>query len=117
MAADRQHGHQLLDQLGPGQFAAVVHLLETMVSPDEEGNTVSNAERKAIAEADEWLKHNEPIPHEEVLAEFGLTMSDWERWARNRSRKKHPAEMGKRIVWTEQAKADVRGIESPCKSS
>ena len=79
MAADRQHAHQLLDQLGPGQFAAVVHLLETMVSPDEKGNTVSNAERKAIAEADEWLKHNEPIPHEEVLAEFGLTMSDWEK--------------------------------------
>jgi hypothetical protein len=79
MAVDRQHAHQLLDQLGPGQFAAVVHLLETMVSPDEEGNTVSNAERKAIAEADEWLKHNEPIPHEEVLAEFGLTISDWEK--------------------------------------
>jgi hypothetical protein len=77
MAADVQHAHDLLDQLGPGPLAAVVHLLETMVSL-EDRDTLSNAERKAIAEADEWLKHNQPIPHEEVLAEFGLTMADWD---------------------------------------
>jgi hypothetical protein len=79
MAADIQHAHHLLDQLGPGQLAAVVHLLETMVSPEEDRDTLSNAERKAVAEADEWLQHNQPIPHEEVLAEFGLTMADWEK--------------------------------------
>jgi hypothetical protein len=79
MASDIQHAHHLLDQLGPGQLAAVVHLLETMVSPEEDGDTLSNAERMAVAEADEWLKHNEPIPHEKVLAEFGLTMADWDR--------------------------------------
>jgi len=79
MAIDKQHAHQLLDQLDPGQLAAVVHLLETMVPPDEDGDTLSNAERKAVAEADEWLKHNQPIPHAEVLAEFGLTMADWEK--------------------------------------
>ena len=79
MAADIQHAHQLLDQLGPGQLAAVVHLLETMISPDQDSGTLSNAERKAVAEADEWLKRNQPIPHEEVLAEFGLTMAEWER--------------------------------------
>lgn len=75
---DNQRAHHLLDQLGPGQLAAVVHLLETMVSPDEDGVTVSSAECKAIAEADEWLKSNAPIPHEEVLAEFNLTVADWE---------------------------------------
>jgi len=79
MAADIQHAHQLLDQLGPGQRAAVVYLLETMVSSEEDGDGLSDAERKAVAEADEWLKHNPPIPHEEVLAEFGLTMGDWEK--------------------------------------
>jgi hypothetical protein len=68
MAADVQHAHHLLDQLGPG---------DTMVSL-EDRDTLSNAERKAVAEADEWLKHNQPIPHEEVLAEFGLTMADWD---------------------------------------
>ncbi len=77
MAADKQHAHNLLDQLGPGQLAAVVHLLETMLSP-EERDTLSGAERRAVAEVDEWLKHNKPIPHEDVLAEFGLTMADWE---------------------------------------
>jgi hypothetical protein len=79
MAADKQHAHRLLDQLGPGQLAAVVRLLEALVSTDEDGDTLSNAERQAVAEADEWLKHNQPIRHEEVLAEFGLTMADWEK--------------------------------------
>jgi hypothetical protein len=41
--------------------------------------SLSNAERKALAEADEWLKHNQPIPNEKVLAQFGLTMADWEK--------------------------------------
>jgi hypothetical protein len=82
MAADIRHAHQLLDKLGPGQLAAVVHLLETIISPNEDSDTLSNAERKAISEADEWLKCNETIPHEEVLAEFGLTMNDWEKMAK-----------------------------------
>jgi hypothetical protein len=83
MDVDKQHAHQLLDQLGPDQLDAVVRLLETMVAPgeipDEYGDTLSDAERTAIAEADEWLRHNQPITHEEVLAEFGLTMADWEK--------------------------------------
>lgn len=79
MSVDIQHAHRLLNQLGPGQLAAVVHLLETMVPAEEDTDTLSHAERKAVAEADEWLKHNQPIPHEEVLAEFGLTMTDWEK--------------------------------------
>jgi hypothetical protein len=41
----------LLDQLGPGQFAAVVHLLETMVAPEEDGDALRNAERMVVAEA------------------------------------------------------------------
>lgn len=62
MAADRQHAHHLLDRLGPDQLAAVVHLLETMVAPEEDSDTLSNAERQAVAEADEWLKHNPADP-------------------------------------------------------
>ena len=89
----KQHAHQLLDQLGPGQLAAVLHLLETMVSV-EDGDALSSAERKAIAEADEWLKHNQPIPHEEVLAEFGLTMADWEKMGREPSPEETPRRNG-----------------------
>lgn len=73
----REHASQVLDRLDPGRLAAVVHLLEAF--PDEDSDTLSVAEQKAIAEADEWLKHNEPILHEQVLAEFGLTVADWER--------------------------------------
>ena len=73
--------HELLSQLNPGKLAAVVHLLEVMIHDDEieDSDTLSPAEAKAIAEADEWSKHNQPIPHEEVLAEFGLSMADWEK--------------------------------------
>jgi hypothetical protein len=80
MAIDKQHAHELLDQLGPGQLAAVVHLLESIVSFDD-SDVLSNSERRAIAEADDWLQHNQPIPNEEVLAEFGLTAADWEKMA------------------------------------
>jgi hypothetical protein len=45
---DRRHAHHLLGRLGPHQFTAVVHLLEAIVSPDEEGDTLSDAERKAV---------------------------------------------------------------------
>jgi hypothetical protein len=81
---DKQHAHQLLDRLDPSQLDAVVRLLEVMISPDmvspeEDADTLSNFERKAVSEADEWLKHNQPIPHEEVLAEFGLTTDEWEK--------------------------------------
>ena len=58
----REHAHELLDKLAPGQLAAVVYLLETFL--DEDGDTLSPAEAKAIAVADEWSKHNDPIPHE-----------------------------------------------------
>jgi hypothetical protein len=33
--------------------------------------------RPAIAEADAWSQHNTPIALETVLADFGLTMTDW----------------------------------------
>ena len=81
LATRQQHAQHLLTRLDSNKLDAVVHLLETMV-PDEDGDTLSPAEQKAIAQADEWLKHNEPIPHEQVLAEFGLTMDDWERMSK-----------------------------------
>jgi hypothetical protein len=79
MSDTRQHVHELIDRLPAPQLTAVARLLETMVSPGEDGDTLSHAERKAIAEADEWLKHHQPISHEEVLAVLGLTMTDWEK--------------------------------------
>ena len=90
MDADREHAQQLLNHLAPDQVAAVVHVMEVMLDPlshklanapieDEE---ISEEEERAVAEAREWLKHNKPIPHEEVLADFGLTMADFEQMGR-----------------------------------
>jgi hypothetical protein len=79
MQTDREHARVLLDQLAPAQLAAVVHLLETMVPPEEDRDTLSKAEANAIAEADEWLKGHTPIPHEEILSDFGTAKDDWER--------------------------------------
>jgi len=86
MKADREHAQQLLNHLAPDQVAAVVHVMEVMLDPlsrklanapleDEE---ISEEEERAVAEAREWLKHNEAIPLENVLSEFGLTMADWD---------------------------------------
>jgi len=75
--------HELVGQLGPSKLAAVVQLMEVMIHDDiDDSDMLSPAEAKAIAEADEWSKHNDPIPHEEVLAEFGLSMTDWEKMSR-----------------------------------
>jgi hypothetical protein len=87
---ERQQAHAYLDLLPPEQLSAVRGLLETMLDPlsrtlanapieDEE---ISEEEERAVAESIEWLKHNKPISHEEVLAEFGLTMDDFERMGR-----------------------------------
>jgi hypothetical protein len=80
---DKQHAHQLLDELGPGQFEAVVRLLEVMTDPatvsianapiDDE--PVSEEEERAVSASKEWFKHNPGIPFEEVVAELGLTMA------------------------------------------
>lgn len=80
MGNTRQNVHELVDLLDAGQLTAVEGLLKAMV-PDED-DTLSPAERKAVAEADAWSKHNRLIPNEEILAEFGLTTADWERMAR-----------------------------------
>jgi hypothetical protein len=82
MSDTRQHAHELIDRMPETQLSALVGLLETIVTPPFEDEEISDEEERAVAEAREWLKHNNPIPHEEVLAEFGLTMEDFERMGR-----------------------------------
>lgn len=86
----RSHVHALIDRLPPVQLAALETILQSMLDSlsrklalapiDDEPFT--DEDRQAVAEADEWLKHNQPIPLESVLAEFGLTMADWETMAK-----------------------------------
>lgn len=78
--SNKEQAHALIDRLDSSQIDAVVHLLETFL--DEDGDTLSPAEANAIAESDAWSKTHAPIPHEQVLAEFGLTSDDWEKMGR-----------------------------------
>ncbi|HZD51291.1 MAG TPA: hypothetical protein VE178_21310 [Silvibacterium sp.] len=86
----KQHAHELIDRLAPGQVSAVVGLLEVMLDPvavalanapyDDE--PVSEEEAREIAEARASFARGEGIPHEDVLAEFGLSPEDFERLGR-----------------------------------
>jgi hypothetical protein len=72
----RQKVHKLVDDLRSDQLPTVLTLIEGILdAEDDEPLTPEDCE--ALDRAEEWLKHNEGIPHEEVLAEFGLTMDDF----------------------------------------
>ena len=93
----RHHVHALVDQLPPVQLAAIEGLLQSMLDPlsrklalspfDDEPFT--EEERLAVAEADEWRKHNDPIPLEAVLADFGLNLADWEKMGQSPAPDEH----------------------------
>ena len=90
IAQERRQAHALLDTLPAEKLTAVVHLLRLISDPvarslanapiDDE--PISEEEMRAVEASREWLKHHEPISHEEVLAEFGLTPEDFERMGR-----------------------------------
>jgi hypothetical protein len=80
----KDHAHALIERLAPTQIAAVVGLLEAMLDPvaraianaplDDEPLTAE--EERALDESREWLKRNKAIPHEQVLAELGITREE-----------------------------------------
>lgn len=86
LTQQRHEAHALLDMLPVEKLNAVRSLLAVMVDPvsralatapiDDEPLTPE--EEQAIAEASEWLKHNEGIPLEQVVAELGFTMREVE---------------------------------------
>ena len=83
---DKQHAHQLLDQLDTGQLAAIGHLLEVMVDPvaravaaapgDDE--PVTDDDRRRFREGKAWFaKHGgKGIPMDEVLTQTGVAPDD-----------------------------------------
>jgi hypothetical protein len=84
MAANKEHAHELIELLPPGQVPAAIGMLESLLDPvsraianapiDDE--PVTKEEEKALAESREWLKHNKGIPHEQVLAELGFSQEE-----------------------------------------
>jgi hypothetical protein len=93
----RHRVHVLIDQLPPMQLAALEGLLQSMLDPlsrnlalappDDEPFT--EEDRLAVAEADEWRRHNDPIPLEAVLADFGLNMADWDKMGQTSALDEH----------------------------
>jgi len=85
-----QHAHELIDRMAPSQVSAVVGLIEVMLDPVArsiagapfEDEPISEEENRAVADSKEWLMHNDPIPHEEILADFELTLEDFDRMGR-----------------------------------
>ena len=96
--------HEEVDRMTEKELVGLKEFLATY--PDRLGSVLRNApwddepeteeERKAVAEAEEWLEQNggEGIPHEEVCREFGF----------------EPAESPARIQWTRHATSDIRKI-------
>jgi hypothetical protein len=85
---EKQHAHELVERLDAAQVTTAVRFLEFMLldpvsraiaAAPIDDEPITEAERQAVAEADEWLKHNKPIPFEDVLADFGLTTEDLEK--------------------------------------
>jgi hypothetical protein len=80
MTTDRQHVHQLIDQLDPGQFQAIAQLLEVMVDPVArslsrapiEDQPVSHEEAALLDAAHDSIRLGGGTSHEEILREFGL---------------------------------------------
>ena len=81
---EKEQVHELVERLAPSQVHAVRGLLQVMLDPvsraiahapvDDEPLTADDA--RALDEAREWLKRSEPIPHEQVLAELGITLEE-----------------------------------------
>jgi len=86
----KQQAHELIDRMAPGQVSAVVGLLEIILDPvarslasaPYEDEPISDEESLAVAASKAWLENNKPIPHEDVLAEYGLSLEDFERMGR-----------------------------------
>jgi hypothetical protein len=85
---EKQQAHELIDRLPPAQLSAVVNLLESMLDPvslaianapvEEEEITPETA--AALDRARERSNRNGCIPHEQVLAELGITQEEIERY-------------------------------------
>jgi hypothetical protein len=85
-AQSKQHAHELIERMAPGQIFAVVYLMETMLDPvsraianapiDDEPE--SETERQTVAASNVWIEEHpgQGIPFEDLLSEFGVTAEE-----------------------------------------
>lgn len=80
----KQQAHELIDKMSVGQAAAAVGLFKAMLDPVEialanapyDDEPLTEEEIKALDASSEWLKHNQGTPHEQFLAELGITQEE-----------------------------------------
>jgi hypothetical protein len=80
MDADKQHAYQLIDQLDPGQLAAVTRLLEVIVDPVTRSINSAPVEEEAISpelaamldRARASIERGDGVRHEDLLRELGF---------------------------------------------
>ena len=88
ISSSKQHAHELIERLDPSLMTTAVRFLE-FIAMDPVARSIATApvddeplteeEEQALDRADAWLKQNgsKGIPHEEILAEFGLSIKDF----------------------------------------
>jgi hypothetical protein len=85
---DKQHAHELIERLEASQVVTAVRFLEFMMldpvsrslaTAPVDDEPLTEEEEQALNASKEWFKHNQGIPHEEILAEFGLKPDDLSR--------------------------------------
>jgi hypothetical protein len=70
----KQHAHELIEQLAPGQLSVVVRLLEVMVHDDDE---LTEEDEQAVAASREYFKQGgKGLSLEQLAAECGLPMDE-----------------------------------------
>src|SRR5260221_7178248 len=85
---EKQHAHELIERLEGSQLPTAVRFLEfmlldpvsrSMATAPVDADPLTEEEDQALDRAEAWLKENggKGIPHEEILAEFGLTNNDF----------------------------------------
>jgi hypothetical protein len=85
----KQEAHELIERISTAQASAVVTLITSMLDPVDraianapfEDEAISEEENRAVAASKAWLAEHpgEGIPHEELLAEFGIKPEDLHR--------------------------------------
>jgi hypothetical protein len=76
MGDTREHLHELIDQLSSAQLPAVAGFLEAMIENEE--SKFDAADHQRLIEGQARIAAGEKCtPMEDVLAEFGLKLSDF----------------------------------------
>ena len=83
---DRQHVHQLIEQLGPEQIVAIARLLEVMVDPvaralaaaPSDDEPVTEQDRRRFHEGQAWFANRggKGLSMDDVLAATGIKPED-----------------------------------------